>query len=598
MDSALIRQKFLNFFAAPPRSHIIIPSAPLIPENDPTVLFTTAGMHPLVPFLLGEPHPAGRRLASIQKCLRTVDIDEVGDITHLTFFEMLGNWSLGDYFKKEAISWSLQFLTEQMGLDPSRLSVTCFAGDTDAPRDEEAAAIWRSLGIPEQKIHFYPKQNNWWGPAGQTGPTGPCTEIFYDRFPEQPYSEPEADEARFIEVWNNVFMEYNKTADGRFEPLSQKNVDTGLGFERLTMFMQNVASPYETDLFSPLMTVIDQHATAASPDPKARRIVADHLRTAVFLLAEKLSPSNVEQGYVLRRLLRRAIRYFDVLAIKDPAKFLTDFSFATIAKYQAYYPELAANAKFISDELLAEYQRFQQVIAKGLHEFSKLASQVIANSSNQAILSGPQAFMLYDTYGFPIEMTQELAAEQGIAVDLDGFAKAFSEHQNLSRSASGEKFAGGLADHSTQTTAYHTATHLLHAALRQVLGSHVEQRGSNLTAERLRFDFSHPEKMTTEQIAQVEKLVNEAIAKHLTVTKEEMSLSDALAAGAIGLFTEKYGERVSVYTIADPDTKEIYSREICGGPHVHVTADLGHFRIIKEESSSAGVRRLKAALEK
>lgn len=594
MNSREIRQKFLDFFKS--KGHVIIPSAPLIPENDPTVLFTTAGMQPLVPFLLGEAHPAGKRLANIQKCLRTIDIDEVGDNTHLTFFEMLGNWSLGDYFKKEAIAWSYEFLTKEMKLDPKRLNITVFAGDENAPRDEKAAQIWQELGIPKERIFYYGKKSNWWI-AGDSGPCGPDTEIHYDLRPEEPPVGPEADETRYIEIWNNVFMQYLKTPQGKYEPLASKNVDTGLGFERLVSFMQQVDSPYDTDLFKDIIIAIKQ--SSKQDNPKATRIIADHLRTAIFLLSEKLAPSNLGQGYVLRRLIRRSIRYIKSLEISEPKKLINSIINIVIRDYAAYYPELKTNQQFILDELIKEHERFATVLEKGIKEFTKFTSLLKNNAKiKDKILSGRLAFKLYDTYGFPIEMTQELAAEQGIAVDLPGYESAYKKHQELSRESSAGKFKGGLADHSEITTAYHTATHLLHAALRKVLGTHVEQRGSNITTERLRFDFSHPDKLTPEQIKQVENIVNQSISEKLVVTKEEMSLSDALASGAIGLFADKYGDKVSVYTISNSDTQEIYSQEICGGPHITSGNQLGHFKIIKEESSSSGVRRIKAILEK
>lgn len=594
MQSEDIRKKFLDFFQS--KDHIIIPSAPLVPENDPSTLFTTAGMHPLIPYLLGEPHPSGKRLASIQKCIRTVDIDEVGDNTHLTFFEMLGNWSLGDYFKKESIAWSYEFLTKEMGLDPDRLVVTCFAGDSDAPKDKEAAQVWRDIGIPDDRIFFYGKEHNWWI-AGDSGPCGPDTEIFYDLKPDLPPTEPTQDEDRYIEIWNNVFMQYNKTPDGQYEPLPQTNVDTGLGFERLVMFMQGKDNPYDTDLFQPIMAVIDRHAQ--KDDTRAKRIIADHLRTTVFLLSERVVPSNVDQGYVLRRIIRRTVRFMRLLEVTDEFTLVKEITEAVIQKYSRIYPELTEQGEFIHLELNKELEKFQQAVSKGIKEFEKYLKDIKENNPpDKQILSGRLAFKLYDTYGFPIEMTTELAEEVGIQIDQAGFDKAFAKHQKLSREASAGKFKGGLADDSEITTAYHSLTHILHAALRDILGDHVEQRGSNITADRLRFDFSHPDKLTDVEKKQVEDWVNNAIAHKFAVKKEKMSIEDALAAGAIGLFKDKYGGQVTVYTMYNPDTSEVYSKEICGGPHIESAKDIGHFKIKKEESSSAGIRRIKAVIEK
>lgn len=596
MQSKQIRQKFLDFFKL--KKHIIIPSAPLIPENDPTVLFTTAGMQPLVPFLLGEPHPAGKRLANIQKCIRTNDIDEVGDSTHLTFFEMLGNWSLGDYFKSEAIKWSYEFLTKEMGLEHDRINATVFSGDSDAPRDEESARIWQEIGIPPTKIFYYGKKSNWWERAGQTGPCGPDSEIHYDLQPELEPTGPESDESRYVEIWNNVFMQYNKTASGKYELLTQTNVDTGMGFERLVMFMQNKDNVFDTDLFLPIMDLLNKESRQNII--KSQRIIADHLRTAIFLLSEKLTPSNLDQGYVLRRVIRRAIRHLRLLNINQPTDLINSIITAVINNYSEFYPELASNELFIRTELLREFERFDHVLEKGIKEFNRFKEQISQpkNKEKNKIMSGRLAFKLYDTYGFPIEMTQELAAENGIIVDLPGYQAAYDKHQELSRQATQGKFKGGLADHSQITTAYHTATHLLHASLRKILGTHIEQRGSNITAERMRFDFSHPDKLTVGQISEVEAEVNRIIKQSLIVEKKSMKLNEALAVGAIGLFTEKYGDQVTVYTVKNKDTNEIISQEICGGPHVHLTSDLGEFKIIKEESSSAGVRRIKAILKK
>lgn len=603
MKSGEIRQKFLDFFKS--KNHVIIPSASLIPENDPTVLFTTAGMQPLVPFLLGEKHPAGKRLANIQKCLRTIDIDEVGDSAHLTFFEMLGNWSLGDYFKEDAIKYSYEFLTESMGLKHENLNVTVFSGDEDAPRDEEAAKIWLNLGIPAEKLFYYGKKSNWWI-AGNSGPCGPDTEIHYDLRPEEPPVGPEADESRYIEIWNNVFMQYYRDANGKYEPLAQKNVDTGLGFERLVMFMQNKNTVFETDLFQPLHEILQKHIDQNQTNIKSERIILDHVRTATMLLSEKLTPSNLEQGYVLRKIIRRAIRHMRKLGVKKYYELFYSLTKEIIHgknfnyNYSEYYPELITNESFIFDELNKEVDKFSLVLEKGLKEFEKCLDQInkYAKPGQPKLLSGRSAFMLYESYGFPIEITQELAKENDIQIDLDGYNKAYNKHQELSRQAAEGKFKGGLADNSEIATAYHTITHLLHAALRNILGQHVEQKGSNITAERLRFDFSHPDKMTPEQVQQVEKWINDTIKQDVQVKKEAMSLDQALSEGAIGLFTEKYGDKVSVYTIFNSKTNEIYSKEICGGPHIQNTKDLGTLKIIKEESSSSGIRRIKAILQK
>ncbi len=591
LTSEQIREKYLKYFET--KGHIVIPSAPLIPENDPTVLFTTAGMHPLVPFLLGQPHPAGKRLVNFQKCIRTGDIDEVGDATHCTFFEMLGNWSLGDYFKQESIGFSYEFLTKELKLDPQKLAITCFAGDEDAPQDSEAAKYWMELGIPSERIAFLGKKDNWWGPAGETGPCGPDSEIFYWTDLSEPApAKFDPEDNRWVEIWNNVFMQYNKTKEGKFIPLEQKNVDTGMGFERMSMVMQNKTNIFDTDLFQSVIESIDKHTKI--DNIIAKRILADHMRTAIFITSEKVAPSNVEQGYVLRRIFRRAIRYMKKLEINDVQGLISDLITAVIKKYGQYYRELSDNQQFITDELVAEYVKFEKTLQHGMKEFDKMIE--LLKTNNQTQLSGHPAFKLYDTYGFPIEMTCELAKEQNIDVDREGFDKAFVKHQELSRVGSEQKFKGGLADHTEITTAYHTMTHLLHAGLRHVLGTHVEQRGSNITADRLRFDFSHPDKMTPEQIENVENWINNAITNNLIVHKEEMSIEDALAQGAMGIFKDKYGDKVSVYTISNSKTNEIYSREICGGPHIQDGSDLGTFKILKEESSSAGIRRIKAVL--
>ncbi len=605
MNANELRQKYLDFFKA--QGHAVISSASLIPENDPTVLFTTAGMHPLVPFLLGEKHPAGNRLTDAQKCIRTGDIDEVGDRTHHTFFEMMGNWSLGDYFKKEAINFSWQFLTDAawLGLDKNRLAVSVFQGDADAPYDEEAYQIWeeifKSNNLPVERIAKLPKKNNWWGPAGVTGPCGPDSEMFYwvgdaDKVPAS-FND---DNDLWVEIWNDVFMQYNKTAEGSFEPLKQTNVDTGLGLERVLAVINGLNDNYQTELFRPIINKIEELSNqryGVNPETdKAMRIIADHLKAATFIIGDNrgITPSNTDQGYVLRRLIRRALRYGRQLGINQqnitwPAEIANVVS----QIYVDVYPEIKNNLTMVSGELTKETEKFSRTLEKGILEFEKLA---------QGALSGEAAFMLYQSYGFPLEITEELAAEKGIKVDKEGFALELAKHQELSRTASAGKFKGGLADHSEETTKLHTAAHLLLAALRQVLGDHVTQKGSNITSERLRFDFSHTEKMTPEQIAKVEELVNGAIAADLPVTCEELSLEEAKERGAMGVFDSKYGERVKVYTAAPlladgkPDVKAAYSQEICGGPHVNNTGILGKFKIQKEESSSAGVRRIKAVL--
>ncbi len=600
MKASELRQRYIDFFVKN-HDHKEVKGASLIPENDPTVLFTTAGMHPLVPFLCGEKHPAGVRLVNSQKCVRTDDIDEVGDTTHLTFFEMMGNWSLGDYFKKESIQMSYEFLTEELGFDPKQIVVSCFEGDADAPCDDEAAATWEELGFRRVKkgepcegglIYFYGKKENWWGPAGQTGPCGPDTEIFYIK--DQPKC-PGCDEmgpacecGKYVEIWNNVFMEYIKNEDGSFNECDQKNVDTGLGLERVAGLMQNVATPFETDLFVSAIKKIRELGGGNKDEDFliSQRIIADHLRAAVFILGDPfgVAPSNTDQGYVLRRLIRRAIRFGKKMGIEGA--FCEEIAKIYIEIYKDVYPELEQFQDKIMAELKKEEEQFSRTLVQGEREFEKMLPNLMKNK--EPILPGRLAFKLYDTYGFPIEMTEELAEENGLKVDREGYDKAFEKHQELSRAGAKEKFAGGLADHSEQTTKLHTATHLLHQALRKVLGDHVEQKGSNITVDRLRFDFTHPEKVTREQLDEVEAIVNEQIQKGQTVSCEEMSVEDAKKAGAIGLFESKYGDTVKVYTVRD------FSKEICGGPHVENTKDIGSFKIKKEQSSSAGVRRIKA----
>lgn len=588
MTAKELRQKYIAFFKQ--HGHTEIKSAPLIPENDPTVLFTTAGMHPLVPFLIGEKHPAGTRLVNCQKCIRTGDIDEVGDEVHLTFFEMLGNWSLGEYFKKEAIEYSFEFLTgrEWLGLDISQLGVSVFVGDGDAPFDQDAYDRWRALGIPEARIAKLGKKDNWWGPAGQTGPCGPDTEMFYWTGPAPAPAVFDPANRLWVEIWNDVFMQYNKQADGTFAPLAQKNVDTGMGVERVTAILQGKATCYETELFAPLFAGIAELSGVAHPAAdRGCRIIAEHLRAATFLMADGVKPGNVDQAYVLRRLIRRAIREARKLGVGD--FFTARLAAVVVRDYAEVYPELARNAAVIAEEFEIEEKQFLTTLEKGTREFAKLVDSFPAHVERK-VISGRKAFHLYETFGFPLELTIEMAAEKGFAVDREGFDKAYAQHQEQSRKGAEQKFKGGLADHSEKTTALHTATHLLHTALRRVLGEHVGQAGSNITADRLRFDFTHPEPVTREQLAEVEALVNDAISRNLPVSCAEMSVEDARKTGAIGLFGDRYGENVKVYRIGD------YSAEICGGPHVESTGSMGTFKISKEESSSRGVRRIKAVL--
>lgn len=575
----------MEFFKT--KGHAIIPSSSLIPsETDPTALFTTAGMHPLVPYLLGEEHPGGRRMANIQKCVRTGDMEEVGDARHLTFFEMMGNWSFGDYFKKEAIEWSWEFLTDKkwLGLDKNRLAVSVFAGDENAPFDEEAFELWKKLGVSEYRIAKLPKKNNWWGPAGKTGPCGPDTEMFYwtgeaDKIPES-FND---DNDMWVEIWNDVFMQYNKGEDGRYHPLKQKNVDTGMGLERLAMVMQEKNNVYETDLFQPLVVKIKSQISnlKSNDEGKSIRIIADHVKASVFMVADEVAPSNVGRGYVLRRLIRRAVRHGKLIGIED--LFLKDIAEPVFDIYKKFYPELSQKKEMILGVIAEEEKKFNKTLEKGMKEFESISAR--------GSISGKDTFILFSTYGFPLEITMELAKEKGLQVDVKEFEKEFEAHQKLSQTASAGMFKGGLADAGEKTVRYHTATHLLHQTLRIVLGESVAQKGSNITAERLRFDFSWPEKMTKEQIEKVEELVNEKIKGNLTVNWVEMSPEEATKAGAIGLFGHKYGDKVKIYSIGN------FSKEICMGPHAHSTGELGRFKIVKEESVSAGVRRIKAILE-
>ncbi len=592
-----LRSKFIEYFKT--KAHVEISGKSLIPENDPSVLFTTAGMHPLVPYLLGEPHPAGKRLVDYQKCIRTGDIEDVGDESHLTFFEMLGNWSLGDYFKEESIAFSWEFLVSPkwLALDPAKISVTVFAGDENAPRDEVSAQAWRRLGLPEDRIAYLPASDNWWA-TGATGPCGPDTEIFYwtGQGLPPPGSNKGSNSKNWMEIWNNVFMEFNRVDEKTLVRLPAQNVDTGMGLERTVAMLQGRKSVYETEAFTPILSALEKLSgkTYAVPgnDPELNRsfrIIADHARTATFILGDPKAvlPSNVGAGYVLRRIIRRAVRHGRKLGIEGA--FLSGPAAGIVENYSGPYPELAENRERIISELKREEEKFLETLQKGEHEFDKMLPNLLKNP--QRVMSGRLAFKLYDTYGFPIELTEELAAENGLKVNRQEFDEAYKKHQELSRAGSEQMFKGGLADHSEISTRYHTATHLLHKALRIVLGDHVAQKGSNINAERVRFDFSHPSPMTKEEIAKVEQIVNEQIRRDLPVSMAMMGLDEARASGAIALFGEKYEAVVKVYSIGD------FSKEVCGGPHVERTGSLGKFRIQKEQSSSAGVRRIYGVLE-
>ena len=590
MKSSELRQKFLEYFKK--QGHKIIPSASLIPENDPTVLFTTAGMHPLVPFLLGEKHPAGKRLTNCQKCIRTGDINDVGDDTHNTFFEMLGNWSLGDYWKEEAIKWSFEFLTEELNIPLERLAFTCFAGDDDALKDEESAKIWESLGVKKERIAFLPKEDNWWGPAGQTGPCGPDTEMFYWKLNSQPAPEIfDPKDKNWVEIWNNVFMQYIKDEKGNYNSAQQKNVDTGMGLERTLAILNGKENIYETDLFESIVKKIEEICgKEIKENKKAFRIFTDHIKASIFLLAAEIEPSNLGRGYILRRLIRRAIRYGKQLEIEE--NFIVKIYPVVTEIYNDFYPEIKNKKDFILEQFKIEERKFEKTLDNGLREFEKLSFDAVQDKKT---VSGKDAFNLYQSYGFPIEITEELAREKGITVDIDEFKKELEKHQELSRTASAGMFKGGLADASLETTKLHTVAHLMLAGLRKILGDDVYQKGSNITAERLRFDFSYKEKMTSEQIKDVENFVNGIIKKDLPVSYEEMTLERARELNAMGVFESKYGEKVKVYTIGSGDN--IVSKEICGGPHVERTGILGHFKIQKEESSSSGIRRIKAVID-
>lgn len=589
--SKLTRQdlvkKYVEHFKKHKHKHI--PSASLIPENDPTVLFTTAGMHPLVPFLTGQKHPLGKRIVNIQKCIRTGDIDEVGDKVHHTFFEMLGNWSLGDYWKEDAIKFTFEFLTESLKIPIKKLAVSCFKGDKHAPRDEESSKIWHSLGIPQERIAFLEKEDNWWGPAGETGPCGPDTEVFYWSSTKPVPKNFNPEDSNWVEIGNNVLMEYNKTSSTKYEQSKQKNVDFGGGLERMLTILNNLEDNYESEVFAPIIKDIEKISGKKYSDEKNKksmRVIADHIKAATFIIGDErgIAPSNIGQGYIARMLIRRAIRHANLLGIKE--NFTTKLS-KTVLKIYPDYQELHNNHKFIQEELEKEENKFRETLEKGLSQFNKVATD--------KIITGKEAFLLFQSYGFPIEMTEELANEKGIKVDLEEYNSEFRKHQDLSRTASAGTFKSGLADDSEATRKLHTATHLLNEALQQVLGPDVKQRGSNITPERLRFDFSFDRKLTDEEKQKVEDLVNSKIAQALPVTSEEIPLQQAFDSGAQGEFGAKYPEMVSVYTIEDPsDKRKWFSKEICTGPHVKNTKELGYFKIKKETSSSAGVRRIKA----
>ena len=586
-----LREKYLNFFKS--KGHAIIPSASLVPENDASVLFTTAGMHPLVPYLLGQAHPEGTRLANVQKCIRTGDIEEVGDNTHLTFFEMLGNWSLGDYFKQDAIAWSFEFLTskEYLGIPIERLAVSVFAGDADAPRDEEAAEKWKSLGVSPDRIAFLPKENNWWI-AGTSGPCGPDTEMFYwidDGTPApKNFQETESDK-RWVEIWNDVFMQFNKQADGKLEPLEKKNVDTGMGLDRTLAVLNGQSSVYDTELFKPLFDVIGlKNEILSNDEVKKARVILDHIRASVFMVGDGVEPSNKDRGYVLRRLLRRSLVFGRLLNLSN--HWLKALVGQVITIYAEAYPVLVEGSERIFNTVETERKKFETTLEKGLKEFEK-------RLQHEQPITGVDAFNLYQTYGFPWELTQELAVSAGQKVQRTEFEQEFKKHQELSRTASAGQFKGGLASHSDKIIRLHTATHLLNAALRQVLGDDVWQKGSNITEERTRFDFTYGQKMTKEQLEAVETIANDWVARDLSVKKETMPLEAARKQGAIGVFGEKYPDTVSVYTVFDPATQEVVSSEFCGGPHVEHTGIIGKLKILKEEASSAGIRRIKAMVE-
>ena len=589
MKAIEIRNKYLDFFKR--HGHAVIPSAPLIPENDPSVLFTTAGMQPLVPYLLGEKHPEGTRLTDFQKCLRTNDIDEVGDNRHLTYFEMLGNWSLGDYFKEESIAMSFEFLTKELGIPVEKLSVTCFAGDEDCQRDEVTASCWRKAGIPEDRIYYFGKDDNWWI-AGEEGPCGPDTEMFYDTGKPKcsENCNPSCGCGKYVEIWNNVFMEFFKTKDGKYTKLKQHNVDTGLGLERMAMLLQGKETPFDTELFKPVMDKL-QELAGENDSIESRRIVSEHLRASMMIIQDGGLPSNVDRGYILRRLIRRMVRHLRKLQINSNE--LAELIDLNIYTLKEMYPELHQNSDKIKSVIIEEKDKFEKTLERGEREFNKIVNRM--KNEGKDTISGQDLFTLYETYGFPPEVTQDLAREAGLKVDTTEFDKLFKEHQEKSRMGSEQKFKGGLAGTGEQEVRYHTATHLLNAALKVILGKDVHQKGSNITPERMRFDFSCDHKLTDEEKKKVEDLVNEWISRGLDVKCEEMKKDDAIKSGAECMFIEKYPDIVTVYSIGND--KETVSKELCGGPHVKNTSELGHFKIKKEEASSAGVRRIKAILE-
>jgi len=584
-----LKETYLKFFEE--KGHKIIPSAPIIPENDPTCLFNTAGMQPLVPYLKGEPHPEGTRLTDVQKCFRTNDLESIGDTTHHTFFEMLGNWSLGDYFKKESISWSFELLTKRLEIPVEKLAVTVFKGNDIVPADTESADSWKSLGISEKRIAFLGEDNNWWPNMELTGPCGPDTEIFYWRDESEVPEEFDPENENWVEIWNNVFMQYNHEEDGTFKPLKNKNVDTGLGVERVTAILEGYTDNYKSSVWQDVISKIENISGLSYDDKnysRSMRIIADHIRAVVMISGDdaQIKPSNTDQGYILRRLIRRTIRYAKKLNIDINSNWEQELANLIIDKYSKYYGELERNRNVILEVLKNEKIKFNRTLEKGLREFEKAVKNLEGKIINKDI-----AFRLYDTYGFPIELTEELAGEQGLAVDTEGFKAKFAEHQEKSRQGAEQKFKGGLASTGEIETKYHTATHLLNAALKEVLGDHVHQKGSNITAERMRFDFSHDAKMTDEQKQKAEELVNKYIEMAIPVEKLEMKKEEALSMGAEAMFIDKYGDIVTVYKIGN------ISIELCGGPHVKNTSELGKFKIKKEEASSAGVRRIKAILE-
>jgi len=586
MKSKELKEAYMKFFEK--YNHKVIDSSSLIPENDPSVLFTTAGMHPLVPFLKGEPHPLGKRVVNVQKCIRTGDIDEVGDSTHFTFFEMLGNWSFGDYFKEDAIKMSFEFLTKVLKIPIKRLAISCFAGDDDSPKDEFSAVQWMKLGIPKERIAFLPKKNNWWGPVGEAGICGPDTEMFVWNGPGESPKEFDPDNDFWVEIWNDVFMEYEKTIDGKYLPAKNKNVDTGMGLERVLMILQKKDNVFEIDTILPLINHIKKIAKINDANDEqifSLRVICDHMRAATFILGDEraVTPSNIDQGYILRRFIRRSLRHLKQLGVNiDKEIITTKIAEKVIEVFGEDYPLLVKKKNKILTELENEEIKFKRTLEKGLRQFEKIADKDI---------DAVKAFLMFQSFGFPIEMVEELAKEKGIKVDIEGFNKKFEEHQEISRKGAEQKFKGGLSDHNENTTKLHTATHLLNQALREVLGEDIRQKGSNITSERLRFDFNFDRKLTPEEIKAVEEKVNTVIQKKLVVTREKMKLADALKSGAQSEFETKYPPEVWVYSIGD------FSKEICNGPHVENTETLGKFKIKKEQSSAAGVRRIKAVLE-